>query len=136
MRLRNAALLLAPLGLLFPLQGCGGDDTTGEPVTLTFDGRVGGEPFECGGSYDGVGSTDTTLEARDLRFYVHDVRLVRADGTEVPVSLEQDGMFQVEDVALLDFEDGSGRSSIPRSWAPCRRATTRGFASCSACPSS
>lgn len=39
---------------------------------------------------------------------MHDVRLVAPDGTEVPVELEQDGLWQYQNVALLDFENGDG----------------------------
>lgn len=91
------------------LAGCPEDEPSGEPVTIRFDGRVGDEAFACGGTFGGVGSSGTELETRDLRFYVHDVRLVRADGTDVPVTLDEDGMWQTQGVALLDFEDGSGR---------------------------
>ena len=44
----------------------------------------------------------------DLRFYVHDVALTDASGASQPLTLEQDGVWQRDDVALLDFEDGSG----------------------------
>ena len=48
--------------------------------------------------------TDMTLG--DFRLYVSDVRLVTDDGREVPLALTP-GDWQIEDVALLDFEDGS-----------------------------
>lgn len=84
------------------------DAFDGVPVTLRFDGRVGDEVFACGGSYEGIGVSATTLETHDFRFFVHALELVRADGTRAPVRLTQDGMWQLENVALLDFEDGSG----------------------------
>ena len=78
-----------------------------EPVSfaLQFGAVVGDAPFACGARYQvgGVG-----MEARDLRFYVSDVRLVGNDGTEVPLELEQDGLWQHQGVALLDFEDATG----------------------------
>ena len=43
----------------------------------------------------------------DLRLFVHDVALFREDGTAVNVELEQDGVWQTENVALLDFENQS-----------------------------
>jgi uncharacterized repeat protein (TIGR04052 family) len=55
-----------------------------------------------------VGAPASTAEALDFRFYVHDVRLVRADGGEAAVTLTQDGVWQSGGVALLDFEDRSG----------------------------
>ena len=91
------------------LAGCPDDEPGGEPVTIRFEGRVGDEPFACGGTFSGIGSTGTDMETRDFRFYVHDVRLVRTDGSEVAISLDEDGMWQTGGVALLDFEDGSGR---------------------------
>jgi uncharacterized repeat protein (TIGR04052 family) len=39
--------------------------------------------------------------------YVSSLRLVSADGREVPIALTQDSLWQYEDVALLDFEDGT-----------------------------
>lgn len=97
------------LGLLFVLPllaACGGRE-----VVLTFEGLVGGEPAVCGGAYDGVGATSTELTLLDYRFYVHDVRLVTEDGREVPLELAQDGAWQHQDVALLDFEGGDGCDS-------------------------
>lgn len=53
----------------------------------------------------GTEATDVTLS--DARFYVHAVELF--DGTVwVPVTLEQDETWQLDDIALLDFEDGTG----------------------------
>jgi len=79
----------------------------GQPeVTVRFEGLVNGEPAACGGTYEGVGTTGSTLELVDYRLYVHDVRLVTEDRREVPLTLTPDGAFQSERVALLDFEDG------------------------------
>lgn len=44
----------------------------------------------------------------DFRLFVHDVELVRAGGEHVPFRLTEDGAWQRDGVALLDFEDGSG----------------------------
>jgi uncharacterized repeat protein (TIGR04052 family) len=86
------------------LVACGGE----REVTLQFQGLVGDEPAACGATYDGVGTTSTELTLADFRLYVHDVRVVDADGVEHAVALAQDGVWQLEDVALLDFEDGDG----------------------------
>ncbi len=88
-----------------------GDSSTGEAlreVTLQFAGRIDGEDAACDTSYEGVGSADSDAQIRDFRFYVSNIRLVAGDGTEVPLALEQDGVWQYENVALLDFEDGTG----------------------------
>lgn len=84
------------------LAACGG----GPEVTLQFEGLVGGQPAECGGTYTGIGTSGSTLELHDFRLYVHGVRLVTDDGREVPVALTDDGAWQHGGVALLDFEDG------------------------------
>lgn len=88
--------------------GCG-DGEAGAPLTIEVRGRVGAEAFECGRTYEGLGRSGSELELRDFRLYVHDVRLIRAgDGREVPLRLDDDGQWQRDGVALLDFEDGSG----------------------------
>lgn len=98
---------LARTGLLsalaLALASC---DPSGAEVTLSFAGRVGDAPFECGRAYSGVGTSGTELTALDFRFYVHDVRLVAEDGTEIPFDMASDGIFSDGEVALLDFETG------------------------------
>ena len=93
--------------------GAGPATPAGPPrVALSFLAEVNGEPFACGRIYRGIGSTALDWEPADLRLYVSDVRLVRAGGTEEPVVLDQDGATQLEGIALLDFEDASGRCAI------------------------
>ncbi|HTV23132.1 MAG TPA: MbnP family protein, partial [Polyangiaceae bacterium] len=79
-----------------------------EPVTLNFAARVGDAPFACGSSYDDVGSTEVTVEPQDFRFFVHDIRLITADATEVPVEIDERSPWQARGTALLDFEDATG----------------------------
>ena len=76
-----------------------------EPVTIAFAAMVGDEPFVCGESYDGIGLQGSMVTPADFRFYIHNVRLLDDAGREVPVLLDQDGIWQLEDLALLDFED-------------------------------
>lgn len=90
------------------------DDTAAaetQAVSLTFDARLGGEGAACGVTAAGVGSTSSEVELVDLRFYVHDVRLLDSAGGEHAVTLTDDGVWQSGGVALLDFEDASGRCS-------------------------
>ena len=86
-----------------------------QPVTLRFAAQINGQPFTCGQSYAGVGSTRSTITPSDYRFYVSEVALVDEAGRAVPVTLAQDGIWQVDNIALLDFENGTG---------PCRNGTT------------
>jgi uncharacterized repeat protein (TIGR04052 family) len=81
---------------------------TTQSVSIDVAARVGLAAAACGATYDGVGLDGDTIEFKDLRFYVSNVRLV--DGTnEVEVELDQDSPFQTENVALLDFEDQTGK---------------------------
>jgi len=76
----------------------------GEPIALAFRAVVGSEPYACGRTYEGLGLDGGSYRAEDLRFYVHDLRVVTGEGEEVPIVLESDGRWQDHDVALLDFE--------------------------------
>ena len=76
------------------------------PVELRFAARVGRESFACGREYAALGTTGAPAAATEFMLYVSEVRLLRADGTEVPVSLTDDGMFQRANTALLDFAAG------------------------------
>lgn len=77
-------------------------------VTLNFAGEFASNPFSCAQTYSGIGSTGSTVEVTDYRLYISNVALISADGTRVPLTLAQDGVWQLEGVALLDFEDGTG----------------------------
>jgi uncharacterized repeat protein (TIGR04052 family) len=76
-----------------------------EPITLRFKGMVGDRDFACGQSYENIGTTQATLVPSDFRLYLSNVRLVTSDYREVPVRLEQDHRWQVDDIVLIDFED-------------------------------
>ncbi|MEM1205723.1 MAG: MbnP family copper-binding protein [Acidobacteriota bacterium] len=104
------AFLVASLtAILGTLGGCGGPDV--ETYEITFEARVGDEPARCGVRYRGVGVGGGEVEIGDARFYVSALTLLRPDGTEVPLQLDPDSPWQHADVALLDFEDGTGRCS-------------------------
>lgn len=79
----------------------------GQPVRLRFAATVGADPVACGTTYKEIGTTKSDMSFVDFRFYVSNVRLLKADGGEQRVTLTQDGLWQVDDVALLDFENGS-----------------------------
>ena len=92
------------------LSGCGAaDEELGpESFALQFAAKVGDEPFSCSSTFDGVGTSQSSIQPLDFRMYIHHVRLVGADGSEQPLALDQDAEWQRDDVALLDFEDGTG----------------------------
>lgn len=100
----------APLAVAALLAtACGHSD---EPLQLSiaFKPMVGSQPFACGQTYAGVGTSGTTYEPKDFRLYVHNVRLL-SNGAEVPVTLTNDGLWQQDGVALLDFENKAGLCS-------------------------
>lgn len=78
-----------------------------QPITINFAMKVGDQDAKCGVTYEGLGTSGSPVEINDMRFYVSNVRLVNNQGAETPLILDQDGLWQVEGVALLDFEDAS-----------------------------
>lgn len=87
--------------------GCGGGNNQ-RPVDIRFDAHVSGDPFNCSSTYEGLGTSRTEATPQDLRFFVHDVRLIDENGEEVSVALQDDGVWQRDGLALLDFENGEG----------------------------
>jgi uncharacterized repeat protein (TIGR04052 family) len=81
--------------------------STAQPVRLRFAATVGASPLACGQKYEQIGTTKSVISIVDFRFYVSRLRLLRPDGSEQAVSLMQDGLWQLDDIALLDFEDGT-----------------------------
>lgn len=82
------------------------DDVTPLDVTLSFAALFDGAPFVCGGTYEHVGTADTTVTVKDFRLYVHDVRLIDDAGHDVALTLD-DTAWQHDGVVLLDFEDAT-----------------------------
>jgi uncharacterized repeat protein (TIGR04052 family) len=79
-----------------------------QPVTIRFKAVVGAEGFECGRSYKGIGATNSTIRPKDFRLYLHNVRVLDETGNAVPVELTQDEKWQLDGLALIDFENGKG----------------------------
>jgi cytochrome c peroxidase len=77
-------------------------------ISLAFRAVVGPERFGCGRTDGPLGKTRSKVTFSDFRFYVHGVRLIDELGEEHEVALEQDGRWQFQNVALLDFENGTG----------------------------
>ncbi|WP_296576150.1 MbnP family copper-binding protein [Phreatobacter sp.] len=123
MRHLTSALLAAAM-LIAPSAASANDR---QPVAIRFAGEFAGKPFSCTERYSGIGTTGSTVSVTDYRLYVSEVALLRADGSAVFVDLDQDGRWQHQNVALLDFENGQGactngtaatndtiRGSVPR----------------------
>jgi uncharacterized repeat protein (TIGR04052 family) len=116
--LHGAALVGVGIVLL---SGCGGDvsdnDKENPPsdvggtidVAIPFEAKIGDAVFDCAATHPDLGSPAITAKITDFRFYVHSVRLLPKDGGAAAlVELTQDGLWQYEDLALLDFENRAG----------------------------
>lgn len=79
-----------------------------QDITLRFAAHAGDEPIQCGQTYANVGTSNVDASIMDFRFYVSEIRLLTASGEELPMQLQQDGLWQYQNVALLDFENGTG----------------------------
>jgi uncharacterized repeat protein (TIGR04052 family) len=101
--------LLACTAFAVTLAACSSDDGPGtQDVTITFRPQVGSQAFSCTTTYTDIGTAPSDVQFTDFKLYVSEVRLLTAGGDEVPVNLAQDGTWQVDNVALLDFDDGTG----------------------------
>ena len=109
---RSATALGVALALL---TGCGGDDDSAERrAVVEFHAQVNGRDFTCGATYSNVGvGHPGTYQITDWRFYVHDVELVKADGSRRALELDQDGVWQYQKVALLDLRRDCGGGALP-----------------------
>jgi uncharacterized repeat protein (TIGR04052 family) len=74
-----------------------------ERVSLHFAIAAGSAAVVCQAKIAGLGTTRAGATPQDVRFYVSEVRLVRADGGEVPVVLDDDHAWQAKGVALLSW---------------------------------
>ncbi len=72
-----------------------------DAVAIPFVAVFGEQDLSCGRAGD-------ITELSDLRFYVSNLQLITANGESVDVRLKADGHWQQSDLALLDFEDGTG----------------------------
>lgn len=75
-------------------------------VTLRFDLKAGDMPARCGQELM-LGSTQAMTQLLDARLFVSDIVAITSEG-EFPLELDQDGQWQYENLALLDFEDATG----------------------------
>lgn len=105
---RLLAVILFGLLLVFPTAA---QDADIQPITLHVVATIGDDPALCGNDYAGVGADAATIHFGDFRFYLSNIHLLTAAGDAVPLELAQDGLWQHDNVVLLDFEDGSATCS-------------------------
>lgn len=78
-----------------------------QEIAIKFAGQVGNQPFRCGSTYN-LGKPATTVTPLDFRFYISDITLIDNNNKAIPLSLNQDGKWQYQNVALIDFENKTG----------------------------
>jgi uncharacterized repeat protein (TIGR04052 family) len=78
-----------------------------QDIALNFALKADDNEVVCGQQV-ALGSTQGMSEITDARLYVSDVRVITEGGEQISVSLTQDGVWQYENVALLDFENATG----------------------------
>lgn len=91
------------------LTACSNDEAqpVTEDVAISFAAQVNGQNFTCGQTHTGVGTGGNDFQVNDFRMYVHNARIHDAlTGDDHAIELTQDGVWQRDNVALLDFEDG------------------------------
>lgn len=105
----SVVLFSSILGLLGACSSDSGTSETTEDVTVQFAAKVNGADFNCGQTYPNVGAGSHDYTVNDFRLFVHEAYVHDdASGNTYPVELTQDDVWQVDDMALLDFEDGCG----------------------------
>jgi uncharacterized repeat protein (TIGR04052 family) len=98
-----------------PLGDAGNDAAVdGGPVmqafSIRFAAQAGATPVSCGTPITNVGlAGGQTTDLVDFRFYVHNVELLTASGAAVPLAIDNESPWQNNGVALLDFENATGR---------------------------
>ncbi|UYI48145.1 metallo-mystery pair system four-Cys motif protein [Vibrio natriegens] len=110
----KALITALSFGLLTACNG-GSDSSspaTAEPaiqnVTLEFTTRVGEQDIQCQLMDTAIaGVKNTQPEFTDVRMYISEIELLDDDGAATPLELIQDGKWQYQNVALLDFETGT-----------------------------
>ncbi len=75
-----------------------------QDITVKFAAKVGNQPFRCGSNYQ-LGKPLTRVTPLDFRFYISDISLIDSNNKTIPLVLTQDGKWQYQNVALIDFED-------------------------------
>ncbi|MBM3383243.1 MAG: metallo-mystery pair system four-Cys motif protein [Betaproteobacteria bacterium] len=101
-------LAYCALTLLSVALSCGKKESPSSATTdkqlieIPFRATVGDEDFDCNKNYT-LGTDNTQVQPKDFRYFVSDIRFIRADGSKETLELEQDGKWQTGNVALLDY---------------------------------
>lgn len=116
--LLNRLSFLAAAAALTACGGGGSDDPTpgvSQSVALEFVATAGDTPAQCGSVVPGLGSGAADAQIKDLRFYISEVALLRADGSAVPLTLAANDDWNLtageHRITLIDLENATGACS-------------------------
>ncbi|XDD46149.1 MbnP family copper-binding protein [Leptospira sp. WS39.C2] len=73
-----------------------------QTVNLNFEALVGGQSVTFNDTNKTVDGK--TVKFKDFRYYISEIKLIRADGSTADVTLNNENNWQNSGVALLDFE--------------------------------
>jgi uncharacterized repeat protein (TIGR04052 family) len=95
------------------LVACGGGSSSGpQSVTIDFAAVAGTTPVTCASTVTGLGTTSASGTLSDLRFYISNVNLVKADGSTAALTLSATDDYNAtkgsDTVTLIDLEDKTG----------------------------
>lgn len=108
-------LAAGPIAGAVLLAACGGGDSGPQSVSIEFAAVAGSAAVKCGSVVAGLGSGSVEAQVKDLRFYIANVKLLRADGSAVALTLPANDDWNLtsgsDAVTLIDLEDASGSCS-------------------------
>jgi|694.fasta_scaffold60127_4 uncharacterized repeat protein (TIGR04052 family) len=106
------AMAAASVAALTACGGGGGTDNTPKSISIDFAAMSGSTPITCASSLSDLGTTNAGGTLSDLRFYVSNVKLVKADGSTAALALDTTDNFNAtkggDTVTLIDLEDKTG----------------------------
>jgi uncharacterized repeat protein (TIGR04052 family) len=87
-----------------------------QKVDIKFAAMAGDQPVACGTPVQGLGTTAQAAQLQDFRFFVSEVKLIKADGKAVAVKLAKNSAYRYTrkgvGVTLIDLEDGTGACAV------------------------
>ena len=127
MQKRTTLAAAAALGAAAILAACGGGDDGPRDVSIEFTALAGTTAVKCGTVVSGLGSGNVDAKVKDLRFYIANVQLLRADGSKVALALPANNDWNYtsgeQRLTLIDLEDATGDCSAG---TPATNATIQG----------
>ncbi len=96
------------ISIAIVISACGGGSsspgTAATNVTIPFVARANSTVIDCDAQLTGLSQDSASGKIKSFAFYVHNVVLINADGTELPLTLDSND-WQNGEVALLDFQE-------------------------------